>query len=263
MRAGQPYKGKKEPTSGRGSIEAIDGRCGARLRRSNPPRYCKRYPVRGRKRCRLHGGTAPRGIASPHYKHGRYSRLLNSEILLAGYAAIEDDHDFISTREEIRLWTARQFLLLSELKSLDVAATRPGAPRRDDKAQDLADPQSELHEAALESTTESTSDIASREARIWRELGKCTDLLIRLRRAERKAAEFASCNVSTDAVLKFVSDLTDLALEAITDDSAREWFFATLQLWAKERRSNHTPSRDGRQKQTEKGATPPNRHYRQ
>jgi hypothetical protein len=44
--------------------------CGAKNRQGAP---CRRPPAVGRTRCRLHGGSTPRGWQSPHWKHGRYS----------------------------------------------------------------------------------------------------------------------------------------------------------------------------------------------
>ena len=51
--------------------------CGAKTRSGRP---CKNFPVRNKRRCKLHGGlsTGPRTaagkarIAATHYKHGRY-----------------------------------------------------------------------------------------------------------------------------------------------------------------------------------------------
>jgi glucans biosynthesis protein len=48
-------------------------RCGARTR-AGPP--CRRPPVRGRKRCRLHGGLspgAPRGLKNGNFKTGDWT----------------------------------------------------------------------------------------------------------------------------------------------------------------------------------------------
>ena len=48
-------------------------RCGARTRAGVP---CQRPPIRGRKRCRLHGGLspgAPRGLKNGNYKTGDWT----------------------------------------------------------------------------------------------------------------------------------------------------------------------------------------------
>lgn len=48
------------PEKRTGSPEPVDGRCGAKLRGSDPPRYCLLYPAPGSARCsRFHGGNAP------------------------------------------------------------------------------------------------------------------------------------------------------------------------------------------------------------
>jgi hypothetical protein len=44
--------------------------CGAKTRRGTA---CQQPAMRNG-RCRLHGGKTPRGLASPHLKHGRYSQ---------------------------------------------------------------------------------------------------------------------------------------------------------------------------------------------
>ena len=45
--------------------------CGARTRAGTP---CKNWSMQHRARCRMHGGKSPRGIGSPTFRHGRYSR---------------------------------------------------------------------------------------------------------------------------------------------------------------------------------------------
>lgn len=52
----------------------IDGRCGARTRQG-VDRFCMRYPVPDRTRCRLHGGaTLLAGPNHPSWRTGQYSR---------------------------------------------------------------------------------------------------------------------------------------------------------------------------------------------
>ena len=44
-----------------GSEKPLEGRCGCKLRKSDPPRYCKQFPMKGMKVCEMHGakGGAP------------------------------------------------------------------------------------------------------------------------------------------------------------------------------------------------------------
>ena len=48
-----------------------DPRCGAKTRSGHP---CQKWPILGRTRCRLHGGTTPFGVDHPSYKDGQYSK---------------------------------------------------------------------------------------------------------------------------------------------------------------------------------------------
>ena len=50
----------------------VKRRCGAPTRTTGAP--CKRPVVKGRKRCKQHGGKSPQGKASPHFKHGIFTR---------------------------------------------------------------------------------------------------------------------------------------------------------------------------------------------
>ena len=54
-------------------VSQVSG-CGAKTRTGSP---CRRPPVRGRKRCRLHGGLspgAPRGSRNGNYTNGDWTR---------------------------------------------------------------------------------------------------------------------------------------------------------------------------------------------
>src|SRR5207249_6747429 len=56
------------------SLSSQVSRCGAKTRAGTP---CRRPPVRGRKRCRLHGGLspgAPRGSRNGNYTNGDWTR---------------------------------------------------------------------------------------------------------------------------------------------------------------------------------------------
>jgi hypothetical protein len=49
----------------------LSPQCGAKTRQGG---RCRNRPMINRQRCRMHGGASPRGLASPHFKHGRYTR---------------------------------------------------------------------------------------------------------------------------------------------------------------------------------------------
>ncbi len=51
--------------------------CGAKTRGGGT---CKKPPVPGKKRCRLHGGATPSGPDSANYKHGRYATVFRGAL---------------------------------------------------------------------------------------------------------------------------------------------------------------------------------------
>ena len=111
-------------TVSNGSPEPVDGRCGAKLRRSDPPRYCLLYPVKGRKRCaRFHGGTAARGIASATWKGKGYSAVLTGN-LAKDWAAASDNREWLSLQHEIILTETRIRGLLRQLSPEDVLESK-------------------------------------------------------------------------------------------------------------------------------------------
>jgi hypothetical protein len=74
------------PCTGRNLMDVPqDRRCGARTRAGAP---CKNWSMGGRTRCHIHGGRSLCGIASPTFKHGRYSRDMVAFLLWRfGYTA--------------------------------------------------------------------------------------------------------------------------------------------------------------------------------
>ena len=58
--------------------------------------------MRGRDVCLAHGGKTPRGVASPHFKTGRYSRSLPGHLVTAYEQALRDP-TLMSLRDEIAL----------------------------------------------------------------------------------------------------------------------------------------------------------------
>lgn len=52
-------------------------RCGAKTRRGTP---CKSYPVRGKKRCRMHGGKNPGRPRNPKVQARKYRQMVRMHI---------------------------------------------------------------------------------------------------------------------------------------------------------------------------------------
>jgi hypothetical protein len=89
-------------------------KCGARTKHDGTP--CERSPIRGRTRCRLHGGKTLVGTACAHYRSGRYSEYV-PEQLRAHYERAEADAELLSLRGEVALTDARLTELLSRVQT--------------------------------------------------------------------------------------------------------------------------------------------------
>src|SRR5262249_24598428 len=92
--------------------------CGAKNRSGGT---CKLHPVPGRRRCKFHGGMSPVGIASPHYKHRRYSRAMKhlAKDLALSYKRAVHDRELTSLRSELALLSVRGETLLEQLGAVE------------------------------------------------------------------------------------------------------------------------------------------------
>lgn len=90
--------------------------CGAKTRKGYP---CPNPPLKGRKRCKMHGGATPRGAACANFKHGRFSAHL--EALGEDIDHRLADPGLVDARRSI----AAQELVLARLHTLTLERDSP------------------------------------------------------------------------------------------------------------------------------------------
>ncbi len=233
---------RREPQ--RGSPEALPGRCGNFLKRTDPARYCKRHPARGRTKCKFHGGSKKVGAASPTFTHGQRSELYRDFLggaLLKGYEALKTDDELISNLEDIRLWTGRQVQLVERLaptgsdgpgdwcalrekfRDVELAAARADETGSEKDRGVLA--------RAMETHRHAVYEVVDRE-QVWEELASCTMTLMKLRREERRLKESRLMSMTMDKVLYLSALLTAVAMKYITDPVERAKFAEDARLLA-------------------------------
>jgi hypothetical protein len=91
--------------------------CGASIK--NGSRRCQTKQVLSNGRCRMHGGTVKRGLASPNTKTGRYSLDLPTRVL-ARYEAAMADPTLLSLKDDIALVQAAIAQTLDEIKDAEM-----------------------------------------------------------------------------------------------------------------------------------------------
>lgn len=92
-------------------------RCGAKASHGGP---CLAMPVRGKNRCKNHGGLSPSGPEHPSFKDGRYSTALPTN-LLAAYQEAVTDPELLELRSDAALLHT---FLIEALGRMDGSANR-------------------------------------------------------------------------------------------------------------------------------------------
>lgn len=168
-----------------GSAAPIEGLCGAKLRGTDPPRYCIKPPQPGRPRCRLHGGKVPVGVAHHKFTTGKGSKYFgvlppHLRKHLDGRAA----ESIASSRQEIALVDARISSVLESLRARDPVrvATEAKVALRDLKMAIRREDQFEA-ERLLERLKRHLDETAA-DAANWREIRECLDTRDKLARTE-------------------------------------------------------------------------------
>jgi hypothetical protein len=201
-------------------------RCGHRYPASERPledcpecgelRRCRSNPVNGSKRCRMHGGKTPRGIASVEFETGRYSRSLPGR-LVATYETALQDADLITLRNELALLQARLHELLG---SVDTAGTRGvwaklgKAQRELDRAWQDAD--STATAKAIHKMGVVVGDAATERA-AWREVYEVVEQLRRLSESERRRLVDLQQMITAEQLMAYTGALLALVKENVTD----------------------------------------------
>ncbi len=88
-------------------------KCGAQLRKK-PGKFCRKLPIKGKRRCRLHGGKSLGGIAAGSFKHGRYSKYLPKDLRKI-YEQTKYDPQLLSHEPDLRLMDTRLQGLIQNL----------------------------------------------------------------------------------------------------------------------------------------------------
>jgi hypothetical protein len=183
--------------------------CGALGRRSGKP--CQCAPM-ANGRCDKHGGLSLSGIASPRFKHGRYSKYMPAG-LRAKYKAALADPRLTSLKDELAIQTTRLNQLFERLDgaavSLDALLAGIAEVRR------AAEQGSGLPEAIdrLEQLATEGQAAQRREAAVWAEVRAVITEKTSTAAAEVRRRAQLKAYLPAEEAISFV----EAALRAISD----------------------------------------------
>lgn len=177
--------------------------CGAKTRAGTP---CRQTIICENGRCRMHGGTSLRGLASPRYKHGRYSKYLPQR-MLPRYLESRDDPDLLNLRWEIGLVDARVVDLMGRVDTGEAGAAWG---RLDGLRTQFEVAQAEGRTAAQAVAIQSMMDLVRTGASdfaIWNEIVALVEKRRRLVESERKRMVEMHQMIQVDKTLVMVNQL--------------------------------------------------------
>lgn len=192
-------------------------RCKAKAKSTG--KQCNRFAVTGREVCQVHGGKTPRGLASPHYKHGKTSRwdkILPAK-LTESFNAHVNDPQLRSLRNEIAINKARQDELLSELGEHVTGGTWANLVRL---RADFYRAQADKDIAALtEATTEIMRliDSGSGMADKWRELMGVQEHIRKLTETEWKSIQAAGRVLTMEQAVQLFAAMRASIIKSVPD----------------------------------------------
>jgi hypothetical protein len=199
-------------------------KCGARTKHDGTP--CERSPVRGRTRCRLHGGKTLVGTASPTYRNGRYSAYV-PERLRERYEAAEDDAELLSLRSEVALVDARLADLLARVDSGE--SGKLWAELRRAYRAFIRARQAGLGEAAALATVERVIERAVGDHQAWAEIGELVEQRRKLTESESKRLVTLQQMITSEQAMAMIGRLVDIITRHVPDQRALSAIIVDIQ----------------------------------
>jgi hypothetical protein len=169
--------------------------------------------------CQVHGGATPRGIASVHYKTGRYSKYLPQRMREA-YALALDDPQLLEQREQIAVLDARLFDLLGRVDTGESGALWQ---RLMTARMELLEAQRTKDHLGQLSAMRTILDLISQghtDYRAWGEIASVLEQRKRLIESERKRLTEMQQMVTSQQAMGLISAILESVKRNVTDRAA-------------------------------------------
>lgn len=203
-----------------GSAEPVPGKCGSRLRKSEPPSYCQNAPAKDRTRCRLHGGSTPRGLAHPNYQGRGYTKDLPARLLERLVEGI-DDPELTSLRTEIALLDARMGELVEGLDEIGATEAWASVLEQSGRLERLIqNPEVDGQEVVLAGIAKKLKDACDIEhttRETWKEVYTLIDRRRRTTNVELKREENEELTMKHQQAMHFFAILIQVIKDEVPD----------------------------------------------
>lgn len=204
----------------RGSDAPVPGKCGAKLRGSNPSRYCTMYPLAGRPRCRYHGGKSLAGAEHPGFKGRGWSKYLPQRLGDRLGEALMDP-ELTSLTHELALIDVRMGELLEKLGTGDTEFIW-------DQVKDAVEQTRNAHTAGKGDDVlkqldrlEELAHKAQEDRAVWNDVHGVIEQRRRLADTERKREELLGATMNAQQAMTFIAALQLAVNDEIKDSDMR------------------------------------------
>ncbi len=196
------------------SKQPNSGKCGAKLRKSHPPRYCERSPMPNG-RCHLHGGKSLKGPASGTYQGKGYSKYFPSKKLGEIFARSFEDPELMRLRKDLAIVETRLVELIQSLSS-EQSGTLWKQLRKKHRELKRSRPNS-ARATKLLHEIDGVIERGSSDHFIWTEIGQQIELRRRLLDSETKRGLAAHQVMTAEEVRMLIDAVANLIREHVKD----------------------------------------------
>ncbi len=207
-------------TAGAGAeTEVVKMQCGSQLR-NKPGKFCRQPCMKGRTRCRLHGGASPQGADSKSFKHGMYSKVLPKS-LKSDFDKLMTDPGLLDGKAEVSLMQIRLAQLSARLgtnESIETWRTLQSLMEQFQDANAAADANAQV--AALTSMNALILG-AVNDDRAWAELHEFVEGATKIAEREWKRVVANRTVATADQVRAIVQSLIEAVSANVSDPGER------------------------------------------
>lgn len=200
--------------------------CGAKLR-NRPGEICHCNPLKGRNRCKLHGGNRVRGPEAPAYRHGKYSHCVPQQ-LEVNYQAMLKDPEILSLKEDIALQRAHMLHALQQIdfKEVGVHFQQLGKHMKTLKTAIRQGKVADLNAAIA--SIESILEDEGRNRDLWADVQANEELIRKLVETEHRRMVDNQYMMTVEQGMGLVAGLASIVRRHITDETIKSLTAQTI-----------------------------------